>query len=262
MPSVEVVWKGRCVDANARRFLSEKMKELGALSHSFFAVPPPVKVYDQTLSGRILIGASLLNEAPTSPALVRVGAGQLLSNQLSGGISLELAGPMREPVVSVAEDLFALHQARLYGVEFRLYDGRGFYLDDDRISFVFLTAEDCPELDGAVVYVEDRARCQQADHELVRQADWYLTAPHIHLRYYCEEWMDMLLAWVKCFSLPELEYWRYQYLSGYAEFTAACGDMPREIAFAGLQEMLRKEVEGWVATAAEARNFWATIQLP
>jgi hypothetical protein len=53
-----------------------------------------------------------------------------------------------------------------------------------------------------------------------------------------------------------------QYLSGYAEFTAACGDMPREIAFAGLQEMLRKEVEGWVATAAEARNFWATIQLP
>lgn len=39
--------------------------------------------------------------------------------------------------------LFAINKVNLYGIEFRLFDARCLYPDDDRISFVFLRTPYC-----------------------------------------------------------------------------------------------------------------------
>ena len=39
--------------------------------------------------------------------------------------------------------LFAINKVNFYGIEFRLFDARCLYPDDDRISFVFLRTPYC-----------------------------------------------------------------------------------------------------------------------
>jgi hypothetical protein len=157
-----------------------------------------------------------------------------------------------------------LENAVLYGIEFRLYDGRKFYPGDDRISFVFLRMNDCPELDGRIVYVEDKEECKKYYNPMLKGADWYLEKPHIHLRYYCEEWMDMLLAWVKYFYIPDLDYWRYVPLSGYEEFLKLLerfgrGEDSKDLVFVWLKSRFKEEVEEWVVTSIHTRTFWDRV---
>jgi len=137
----------------------------------------------------------------------------------------------------------------LFGLEFRLYDRRDFYGGDDRLSFVFASVADCPELTGMLVYVEDRPECQYYKDSLIRSADWFLTRPHIHLRYYCEGWMDQLLAYVKRFYIPDLSYWRYVDLAGY-DYHAEVFDRfyavtAREEVLSLLKANFVREVEEW-----------------
>jgi len=136
----------------------------------------------------------------------------------------------------------------LFGLEFRLYDRRNFY-DDDRLSFVFASVAGCPELTGMLVYVEDQAECQYYKDSLIRSANWFLTRPRIHLRYYCEEWMDQLLAYVKRFYIPDLWYWRYQDLAGY-DYHAEVFDRfyavtAREEVLSLLKANFTREVDEW-----------------
>jgi hypothetical protein len=137
----------------------------------------------------------------------------------------------------------------LFGLEFRLYDWRNLYGDNDRLSFVFASVVDCPELTGVLVYVEDRAECQYYRNSLIRSADWFLTQPRIHLRYYCEDWMDQLLAYVKRFYLPDLWYWRYQELAGYDYHAEVFGRFyavtAREEVLSLLKANFTREVDEW-----------------
>ncbi len=50
---------------------------------------------------------------------------------------------------------------------------------------------------------------------MIRSADWYVCTPNIHLRYYLEEWSDILLIWVKYFLVSDLHYSRYQALANF-----------------------------------------------
>src|SRR5437879_3755073 len=56
------------------------------------------------------------------------------------------------------------------------------------------------------------------DHASIKAADHLVKRANIHLRYYCEEWMDGLLGFVKHYYVPDMEYWRYEALSGYGRY--------------------------------------------
>jgi hypothetical protein len=64
---------------------------------------------------------------------------------------------------------------------------------------------------------EDHGECQWYYSETIRRADWYLTNPSIHMRYYLEHCFDYFLGWVKYFFIPNLYFWRYEDLPGYDE---------------------------------------------
>jgi hypothetical protein len=144
------------------------MTDLAELSQGFFKPKPLlIKQFDQTIEGDILLSKHLFPSQPSTPKLT-----------------------------SVSERFFSLQSVSLLGVEFQLYDGRNLYEGDDRMSFVFAVDDD-PQIDGLMVYVEERAECRKYKDERIQRADYLLGVPHIHLRYYLEDWMDYLMGWVK-----------------------------------------------------------------
>ena len=48
--------------------------------------------------------------------------------------------------------------------------------------------------------------------ERIKQADFYLAVPHLHLRYYLEDWLDYLIGGMKYYYIENLCYWRYETL--------------------------------------------------
>jgi hypothetical protein len=179
--SVYATWTGQCRDAVAREELCLRMTDLGELSHSFFKpLSPLIKQFNQTIKGNILVSEHLFPAPPSSPKLARV-----------------------------SESFFSLQKVSLVGVEFQLYDSRRMYAGQDRMSFVFCVDDD-PQIDGIMVYAEERGECLKYTDELIRQADYLLEVPNIHLRYYLEDWMDSLFGWVKYHYVENLRYWRYE----------------------------------------------------
>src|SRR5258708_974149 len=206
MGSVYVTWNGRCASADTRQALLLRIGELAELSHAQFDVPRKVRSFDATIEGTVLIDPSLLEDTELArPAEVHA----------PGGLELKIAGPLGVQKPKGPAEFLRVSQVRLEGLEFRLYDGRGLYPGEDRVSFVFAFFDEYPGLDGSLVYVEDREQCSLYNNDAIRQADLLLCGPTIHLRYYCEEWIDYLLAWTKHFYVPGLTWWRYQPMSGY-----------------------------------------------
>jgi hypothetical protein len=141
MPSVIVNWSGQCPNSARRRDLLQKMEGIAEHSHGFFENPPPNRRFDHTIEGSILVSAGSLSEEARS-RLTPVAAAE---SEEDGGLELRLAGPLHKKCVRVTEDLYSVRRAHLSGIEFRLFDGRGLYPSEDRVSFVFLSVEDCPE---------------------------------------------------------------------------------------------------------------------
>lgn len=199
MPSVEVVWKGRCVDRQDQQALCEHLLRLSEISnrkfyelfgeqvHTIFFNEPGEEI-------RYLVSSSVFgNEAP--PARIK---------QVDKGIYL-------------GEGM------TLYGVEFTLYDPRNFTPPfalgtGNRISFVF-TRSDEPELDGLLV----QARPVNKQHLLSGFSQMVLVNPVLDLRYYLEGWMGQFLGWVKHFYVPNLYYWLYGDYSGYDIYRGKIG---------------------------------------
>lgn len=114
---------------------------------------------------------------------------------------------------------------QLHGVDFRLYDPRGLFPGEDRASFVSLVCPAIPSLDGRLVSVTKREQCQEQEGDFNRVADWYLSKPTIRLQHYLEDWIDLLLTWVKSFYIPDLHYWRRDRLSRYEAFKRVIDDL-------------------------------------
>jgi hypothetical protein len=208
------------------------MTDLGEFSHSFFKpIPPPIKQFDQTIAGDILVSKHLFPSLPSSPKLT-----------------------------SVSERFFSLQSVSLLGVEFRLYDGRNLYEGDDRMSFVFCVDDD-PQIDGLMVYVEEQAECRKYTDERIQRADYLLNVPHIHLRYYLEEWVDQLMGWVKYHHVKNLEYWRYEDMwVNQDALTDHFGQIGKYEYYEILKLRLEYEVESWTGIATEASQFWKSVR--
>ena len=202
MPSVIVNWSGQCKERNVRLELFSYIKELAELSHSYYESPPTMTYFDESIiEGKILL----------SPNLIKSSARTIYSEIKERKLNIEVV-----PTGEEDEYFLLLESVGLHGLEFHLYDPRELY--EDRMSFVCLCCDELPHLDGQLVMVEDKEECQFYMHETVRQSDWHLLQPSIHLRYYLEGWVDYLLGWIKYFFIPNLHFWRYVDLPGYSEF--------------------------------------------
>lgn len=206
MGSVNIHWNGRCADAAMRSALLGKIGELSELSHAQFDTPPEARNFSHTINGEILIDPALLEGT---------GLEMPAESHAPGGLDLRAAGPLGVAKPQGPADFLRVSNVWLEGIEFRLFDGRGLYPGEDRMSFVFAFFDEYPALDGSLVFVEDATQCKLYRNQAVQQADFYLTSPTIHLRYYCEKWIDNLLAWIKRFYIPELTWWHYEPLTGY-----------------------------------------------
>lgn len=204
------------------------MRDLAEFSQSFFASPPPIKTFDQTVQGNILVSRELFPAPPSSPNTI--------------------------------DKYLALRSVRLYGLEFRLYDPRDFYAGEDRVSFVFCVDDD-PQLDGVMVYVEDRQECRKYQDDNIQLADHFLRTPNVHLRYYLEEWLDKLLGWVKYHYVENLRYWRHEELwdnrEQLADVFGRCGKYEY---YEMLKSELASEVARWQGKSREISQRPASIQ--
>ena len=254
MGSVIVSWTGSCPDRDRRSDLNRRIEPIAILSQTYFEQAPPIRRYDQVLEGRVLISAGIFQDPPTSLPLVEGPA-----DDPSPPFELRLSWPT-EPQKLRLTEAFSTSKVSIQGTAFRLYDGRNFYPDENEISLVFATSDDHPELSGQVVAVHDRTECQASDNETVQQADWYLTRPSIHLRYYCEQWIDLLLGTIKFFYVPDLEYWRYEHNPNFGTLSEMLTENERpslvEDAFDALAASFRREVETWGETATSVNAFW------
>jgi hypothetical protein len=196
------------------------------------------------LLSRILVGRSVLDEERGTAGLTAVTG---FTRTPSFPLELNVFGARRRR--TIGEDLFVGGNTAIAGLEFTLFDPRRLYPDDSRVSFVFARSAACPALDGQLVLVEDGAACVEYVGTPVAGADWYLTRPHIHQRYFAERWMDLLMAWVKRFHVPELGWWRHDTLTGWEEFVALAAGRDdattRQAALESLVVLFRQEVERW-----------------
>jgi hypothetical protein len=265
MPSVVVWWSGTCVDPDAQEELIEYMTALShecrarfegpALKRPAFlekivevesaAVPgrPAAIVYDGPIDGNILVDGDLAADR----SLARHEATRLGTRWIpAGGDASEDSG------------FFQLGAAHLRGIDFRLFDPRGIYPCEDRMSFVFLRCQEIPAIDGRIALISDRVGAQIYEHQAIKSADWFAMTPSLHLRYYLEEWIDHLFAWVKYFFIPDFAYWRYENLPGYetasmlyARVEASDGrELAKRRVLEQLVEWFNKDADDWTARMA------------
>jgi hypothetical protein len=194
MPSVEVVWKGRCVDRQVQQALCEHLLELSELSNRKFTAYFGEKVdpcfYDKPEESKQYLIVS-----------------QVFWNE-----------PLPKRIKQVDEGLYLVEGITLSGIEFTLFDPRSctepFALRrNKRMSFVFVQSEE-PKLNGRIVQV----RLVNKQHRLSGFAPMVLVNPCVDLRYYLEGWMGKFLGWVKHFYIPDLHYWIWDDYPGYETY--------------------------------------------
>lgn len=254
MGSVKAHWSGHCTDPDIQKKLCHKLQTIAELSHSYFKDPEPIKYFDQEIEGNILIGRSLIDNELKCRNIKKIKhtyTEKIDKETLRLLNAIFSTSDKPEKITSV---FYTIKKARLYGIEFLLFDPRGRDVDD-RISFVFLQVDDCNELNGKIVLVEDREECQKYSNKKIQESDWYLTSPCLHLRYFCEKWVDHLMSWIKYFYIPNLHYWRYEDLPGYEEFSNSIDQnnmiefdfekMSRQV-LDSLKKELREEIRNWI----------------
>jgi hypothetical protein len=260
MPSVEVSWSGRCSSREKQMQLISFLSLLAERSEARLngAAPPRpaflqmlvdqrkqevpplpiVRRFDEEIEGKILVAPNLLtDEAHLIAEAERLGLSTVPVSSQSSCV------------------LLTLDRVRIRGIDFQLFDPRNLYPAEDRISFVFLASEAAPFLEGCIAQVAAREFCALYDSPTVNSADWYLSAPSIHLRYYLEEWADYFLAWVKHFFIPDLRYWRGEELPNYDElrsvFETELGSLDFEVAKAAVFECVlegfERQADEWIS---------------
>jgi hypothetical protein len=259
MPSVIVTWKGTCSNREVQTELLSFLNLLAERSAARLSGPtpprpaflqlmveqrqqdvpvlPPVIHYDHDVNGTILVDTDLMPDEESALAEAR-----------RHGV------PVLPKDTGRAGGYLRLERLHLHGIDFQLFDPRGLYPGEDRMSFVFLRSDDAPFLNGRMALVEEHAKCQFYSSEVIRAADYYVSMPYVHLRYYLEEWSDILFSWVKHYFIPDFHYHRYEPLSNYgslreifAETDERTGSGEGKIlAFGGILKSFESQVDNWM----------------
>ncbi len=259
MPSVTIVWKGNCSDPLIRYRLLGYLNRLAARSDAYFKdaqpkrpallkmlseqrreavrVRPNIESFDCEISGSILISSWISQ----NPEILAARANE-------AGLGL-VSDPAAE-----GPPLIEIGGARLRGLDFKLFDPRGLYPGADRMSFVFLECPDYPFLDGRLVEVATREDCVANGAEILRNAEFYLCGPSIHLRYYLEDWTDCLFSWIRFFFIGDFWWHRAEEMQGYADYRQVFEKLQadrgagnaEEAAFEAILATFSQHVEHWI----------------
>ena len=228
MPSVDVLWNGNCRDPETRYRLLSHLHLLATLSDSHLRQEESSPVsklaggeqtptrantesIDQEVSGRIAISSAISAHPET-----------LVTRAREAGLSV---------IEGEGDHLIVLDQARLRGIDFKLYDPEGDQPGAGRMSFVFL---ECPEyhfLDGRLVEIADGG-----GDDVLRSDNITLRRPSIHLRSYLEDWTDCLFSWIRFFLIGDFWWQRREELQGYADYRDVFGELQTERGSAAAEE--------------------------
>ncbi len=243
MPSVIARYSGQCDNAADRVRLLTHVERLAAASEDLIASAPPLggfleltsslrmknfirpptlRSIKQKLTGNILVDLDLFEDQPRVLALARKQHIEIVSDSTqpttnngkrtsdNGQLTMD-NGPLTR-----SKPAF-LRIGRVYarGIDFRLYDYRNLYPSEDRLTFIFFDHPTFAPLRGILAQA-DPGRLY--GHPTVQAADWFITRPGIHLRYYLEDWFDMFMGWTKAFFIPNLWYWRYEDLPNWKQW--------------------------------------------
>jgi hypothetical protein len=254
--SVVVSWNGSCPQRPVRDALIAQLEPIAQLSHSYLDEGLAISVYDERVQGQVVVPEAV---GARYPGAVLLPDDDDLGS--SSGIELRAVGPVRRDI-TIGGPLYQVPAIDLHGIAFRLYDGRGLYPDEDILSFVFATIPgSAADPNAAMVQVLRADQRNRVNRAAAREATCCLLRPSVHLRYYCEQWINLLLGTVKYFFVPDLQWWAYEDCPGYpaleALFKSHAGDPANvDIAFEALAEGLRGEVETWGDEAATVKTFW------
>lgn len=259
MPSVAVVWKGNCREPRTRYRLLGYLHRLAQRSDEYLRLgqlekPRFLDVLSRQRSG-------VLRMRNNVEHIDREVSGTILISSWTGADPAKLIAAARESGAEIAEEsgghngaLIAVKSARLRGLDFKLFDPRGLYPGADRMSFVFLECPDHPALDGRLVEIAAREDCAASGSPALRDADLYLCAPSVHLRYYLEDWTDCLFSWIKFFFIGDFWWHRWSELQGYADYrqvfeelqTERGSDNAEQAAFDAVLATFSQHAEHWI----------------
>lgn len=285
MGSVTVHWQGMCNDRPRQEQLVAHLEVLAQRSAARLERPAPprpamlelmaaqreappevdaIRLFDGQIEGRIVVDPYLTSEGQALYDQV-IETGTEMIDVLPGGA--EKATPFCLSLnPSSGQKYLVVDSLRVHGLDFRLYDPRDLYPQENRVSFVFLESDRLPALNGCVAQLENSQQSAAYGSPEIRLATWFVSGPSIHLRYYLEDWCDLLLSWVKHFFMPDLQFHRYEPLSGYESFCrwlnerrgAEGRETPDEElrlrSFAAIVDLFEREADDWISKMAS----WAS----
>lgn len=258
MPSVSVVWKGNCHDADTRYRLLGHLHRLASRSDEFLRLRQPRRPHVLNVMNEQRGGAERLR--PNIETIDEQASGTILVSGFVSPQPEQLIANVRAAGVRIVENpegqnapLIALKRARLRGLDFKLFDPRGLYPGADRMSFVFLECEEHPFLDGWLVEIANAEDCAASGAEALRDADFYLCAPSVHLRYYLEDWTDCLFSWIKFFFIGDFWWHRWEEMQGFADYRQVFEDLQAD---RGVELAEEATFDAVLATFAQHAEHW------
>ena len=213
MSSTIVAWTGRCRETHIRAKLLGYLQRLAERSEELR--PPPrahIESIDRAVSGQILVSSEIAPDPRVFIDHARDAGLPVIDHPEAEGVFLTL-----------------IEDARLRGLDFKLFDPRELHPGADRLSFIFLECTNVPFLDGSLVQVENARDGEAHTHDIIRAASCHLGRPKFQLPDYLEDWVDLLFSWVKFFHIGDFGWQRHEPMQGYAEYREILLDLQNEL---------------------------------
>jgi len=259
MSSVSIVWKGRCHDPRTRYRLLGHLHRLAARSDEFLRLNGPRPPGLNSTNGQ---GSEALRPRPNIETIDEHVTGRIIVSSFVARDLEALVACARDADVTLIENLeaenapfIALKEARLRGLDFKLFDPRDLYPGADRMSFVFLECPEYPFLDGRLVERASREECAASGAQALRGADLYLCAPSVRLCRYLEDWTDCLFSWIKFFFIEDFWWHRQEPMQGFADYQHVFEDLQTE---RGAEEAEEAAFDAVLATFVQHAEHWTS----
>jgi len=257
MSPVVVGWTGRCPDPRARARLVGHLHRLAEINDIYLRTRLPERPALNGSRGRRPKARPRANIERVSQA---ISGPILISSEIvqDPGAFIEAAREADLPAIAHPEidraSMTLLRDARLSGIDFKLFDPRQLHPGADRLSFVFLETEVTPFLDGRLVQVDRSEECRDHEAEIIRGASFYLGGPNIHLHSYLEDWIDLLFSWVKYFFIGDLWWRRWEEMQGYEDYREVFSDVQTTL---GADRAEQATFDAVLATFTQHAEHWS-----
>jgi hypothetical protein len=226
MEFVRVSFTGRCRDRQAQLRLVTYLRRLAERSQRYLSGQDGVSLeaIDRTLNGRVPVSASVASDAKVFAEQAKEAGLEFLNDPGSGATAV-------------------LPNARLFGLDFRLFDASALRGGHGHFSLIFLQSTATPFLDGALVQLDAAQRLER---------------PKLELPADLGEWADLLFSWIKFFHIGDFSWHRGEPLPNYADYRAILLELQHELgperaeaaAFNALVATFANHAEDRLATPA------------